>query len=323
MEAYPSKKETGNMSKQNLVDEIHKPCRRNFLRRKVIMKGIDDLWQADLVEMGAYADQNKGYRYLLTVIDTFSKFGWAVALKDKTASSVSDAMQMIFAKHKRIPKNLQTDDGKEFFNITHFSKLMKKHNINHYSTFSVLKASIVERFNRTIKSAMWKQFSYNGSYKWIEMINTLIDNYNSKKHRTIKMCPRDVNKTNENRLLTTVYEHIKIKPLKTKFILNDCVRISKYKHLFAKGYTPNYTTEVFKIAAIQPTTPVTYILTDYKNQPISGAFYEAELCKAKYPDVFLVEKIVRKTKNKFLVKWLGFGSEHNSWISRDQIISDT
>ena len=111
--------------------------------------------------MGAYAAENKGYKFLLTVIDTFLKYAWVVPLKNKTALAVTNAMESIF---KRIPKNLQTDDGKEFFN-THFSKIMANHHINHYSTYSVLKASIVERFNRTLKSMMWKEFSASGSYK--------------------------------------------------------------------------------------------------------------------------------------------------------------
>ena len=218
-----------------------------------------------------------------------------------------------------IPKNLQTDDGKEFFN-TQFSKLMIKQQINHYSTYSVLKASIIERFNRTLKSMMWKEFSARGSYKWAGLLKNLLYTYNSRKHRTINMAPRAVNKTNAKRLLATVYNHVKLKPVNNKFKVGDTVRISKYKHVFEKGYTPNWTTEIFKIKSIQPTTPVTYLVEDYQGNPIKGGFYDMEMLKTEYPDLYLVEKILKERNNNVFVKWLGFTSEHNSWIKKKHVL---
>ena len=163
------------MSKRNIVDELHKPARRNFKRRRVIIKGLDELWQADLVEMGVYSSENDNYHYLLTVIDAFSKFAWTVPLKSKSGMDVTAAMQSIL-KGNRTPKNLQTDDGKEFYN-KFFLNLMKKYQINQYSTFSALKTSIVERFNRTFKNKMWKEFSTNGSFRWIDMIKSLTETF--------------------------------------------------------------------------------------------------------------------------------------------------
>lgn len=299
------------MSKRDVVEELHKSARRNFQKRRVIIKGLDDLWQADLVEMGAYSADNENNRYLLTVIDTFSKFAWTAPIKNKTGSSVTEAMENILNKG-RIPNNLQTDDGKEFFNTT-FQSLMKKLHINHYSTFSPLKASIVERFNRTLKNLMWKEFSANGSYCWINMIDTLTKKYNNSKHRTIKMKPSKVNATNEKQILSTIYDHIKIH-ITPKFKVGDFVRISKYKHVFDKGYTPNWTTEIFKITKVQHTNPVTYLLEDYQGNPIKGGFYELELQKSKFPDTYLIEKVLRRKKDQLFVKWLGFASDHNSWI---------
>ena len=299
------------MSKRDIVEELHKPARKNFRKRRVIIKGLDDLWQADLVEMGAYSADNENNRYLLTVIDTFSKFAWTAPIKNKTAVSVTKAMENILKKG-RIPSNLQTDDGKEFFNTT-FQSPMKKHNINHYSTFTSLKASIVERFNRTLKTLMWKEFSVNGSYCWINIIDTLTKTYNNSKHRTIKMKPSKVNTTNEKQILTKIYDNIKIH-FAPKFKVGEFVRISKYKHVFDKGYTPNWTTEIFKITKIQHTNPVTYLLEDYQKTPIKGGFYELELQKTKFPDTYLIEKVLQRKKDQLLVKWLGFTPEHNSWI---------
>jgi len=254
---------------------------------------------------------------MLTVIDTFSKFAWVVPLKSKTAKEVTAAMSYIF-NQGRLPKNLQTDNGKEFYN-NQFSSLMQRHNINHYSTFSTLKASIIERFNRTLKGMMWKQFSLQGNYKWIHLYQDLVDMYNSKKHRTIGIQPREVSQDNEKEILQNKFNHRKVF-LRGKFKIGDFVRISKYKHIFSKGYTPNWTTEIFKISKVQNTFPVTYLLEDYQGNHIKGGFYENELQETRFPDIFLVEKVLKTSGNRAFVKWLGFSSQHNSWINKKEIL---
>lgn len=305
------------MSRRQVVNELHKPARKNFKRRRVTIKGIDDLWQADLVDMTLYASENQGFRFLLTVIDTFSKFAWTVPVKSKSGKEVTKAMQSIFYL-LRVPRHLQTDNGKEFFNNS-FQKLMQKYDINHYTTFSALKASIVERFNRTLKGMMWKEFSMNGNYHWISMLKKLTDKYNATKHRTIKMAPIDVGPHNERYLLSTVYKKTKLKS-KPKYKIGDYVRISKHKHVFEKGYTPNWSTEIFKVNEIKKTEPQTYILEDYQGNVIQGGFYEPELARVKYPDIYLVEIFLQKRGSKVLVKWLGFPSEHNSWIDIKEVM---
>jgi hypothetical protein len=190
---------------------------------------------------------------------------------------------------------------------------MKKHNIHHYSTFSVLKASIAERVIRTIKEKLYKLFTLNGNHKWIDLLEQVTDKYNNTKHRTIGLKPKDVTKNNEQQLLKSVYSHIKIAG-KQKFKVGDIVRISKAKHLFEKGYMPNWTTELFKIIKVNITNPATYLLEDMRGQPITGGFYEAELQKTAQSDVFLIERILRKKGKKMYVKWLGLDKTHNSWI---------
>lgn len=307
------------MSRKQVVEELHKYKRKNFLRRKVILKGIDDLFQADLVEMILFKHENKNYKYILTVIDCFSKFAWGIPLKDKTAIEVTNAMKNIFNSSGRIPKNLQTDLGKEFYNKI-FKNLMTEFKINHYSSFTHLKSSIVERFNRTLKEKMWKRFSAQGSYKWLNLIDELVDEYNNTKHRTINMKPIDVNSTKiSNHLLKTAY-NFKIILSKNKFKVGEHVRISKFKDIFEKGYTPNWSPEIFKIIFVNKKHPVTYLLEDYKKQKIKGQFYEKELQRTKYPNTYLVEKIVRTKGNEVLVKWLGFDKEHNSWVNKNEIM---
>lgn len=310
------------MSKQQVVEELHRSARKNFKRRHYVMRGVDDTFQADLIEMIPYASQNKGYKYILTVIDTFSKFAWVVPLKNKTGEEVTNAMQSIFIEHSnRIPKNLQTDDGKEFFN-KNFQNLMKSYHINHYSTFTHKKASICERFNRTFLNRLWYQFSLQGSQKWLNLLQTIMKSYNSTVHRTIKMKPIDVNKSNQNHLLSTVYRQnqtINIDKI-NKYQAGDFVRISKYKGIFEKGYTPKWTTECFEITKVLPTEPITYLLKDLNNQEIRGCFYEYELQKTVDKDVYLIEKIIQRRGNQIKVKWLGFPDSANSWINKNSLV---
>ncbi|XP_029678547.1 uncharacterized protein LOC115244761 [Formica exsecta] len=130
--------------KQLLVEELHAPARKNFPRRRVIVRGYDDLWQTDVDEMRPYARFNKGYNYILTVIDVLSKYAWAVSLKSKSGNEMSKTIAKIIRDDGRCPKNFRIDRGKEFYNAN-VQKLMKKHSINHYSMYSVMKASVVER----------------------------------------------------------------------------------------------------------------------------------------------------------------------------------
>jgi len=304
-------------TKRQLVNEIHKPARINFKRRKVIIKSLKDLFQADLVEMIPYSKINNGYKYILIVINCFSKFVWAFPLKTKTGKEVSENMEKVFKQ--QTPHNLQTDMGGEFFN-QNFEKLTKKYKVNHYSVFSEKKASIVERVNRTLKNWMWKEFNIQGNYKWLTLLPQIVYSYNNTKHRTIKMKPVDVNNKNENLLLQTIYNNIKISDLDTKYKIGDYVRISKVRGVFDKKYNPNWSPEVFMIRKVQLTNPTTFLLKDMQNENIEGAFYKEQLQKTHHHDIYLVEKVLKRRKNKVFVKWLGFSDKHNSWINKSNIV---
>lgn len=310
------------MSKKRVVDEIHRNARRNFPRRYYVMRGMNDTFQADLVEMIPFAQQNRGFKYILMVIDVFSKYAWARKLKNKTGEEVAKAMSSIFTENpNRIPRNLHTDEGKEFYN-QHFQRLMQKHGINHYSTFSKMKASIVERLNRTILNKLWPQFNLQGSHKWLNHLQPIIDKYNTAFHRTIKMRPADVDEENQDALLKMVYRPNQTLTLgaSSKFQVGDYVRISKFKSIFEKGYTPNWSTELFRISKVLPTEPTTYHLVDLNKKKIQGCFYAHELLKTQNKDVYLIEKIIKRKGNKIFVKWLGFDDSHSSWINSNDLI---
>ena len=185
--------------------------------------------------------------------------------------------------------------------------------------YSEKKASIVERVIRTIKNILWKEFSVQGSYKWLKLLPEVVHFYNNKRHRTIGLKPAEVTKKHEKLLLNTVYNHIKITHV-PKFKVGDHVRISKYRSVFDKNYRPNWSTEIFTIRKVHLTNPVTYLLEDNEKQEIKGGFYELQLQKVKYPNVYLVEKVLKRKKDKLFVKWLGFDRKHNSWIDKNNIV---
>ncbi|XP_015125742.1 uncharacterized protein LOC107047484 [Diachasma alloeum] len=142
---------------------------------------------------------------------------------------------------------------------------------------------------------MWKQFSLQGTYKWIPIVKNLVQSYNDSKHRTIRMKPKDVTVADEKYRLHHVYGKLKAPHTKRiKFKVGDKVRVSKYKNIFEKGYTPNWSTEIFTISKVIHTKPVTYKLIDYEEKPIEGGFYQEELTKVTHPDVYLVEKVLTR-----------------------------
>ena len=247
------------------------------------------------------------------VLDVFSKYGWIVPLKDKKGETVTEAFKTIL-KEGRKPQYLWTDKGKEYYN-KHVKELLDKNKITLYSTENEEKSSVCERWNRTIKTRMWKQFTVQGNTQYLDMLPKLVKQYNNTKHSSIKMKPIEASKReNEGTVYFNLYGDMEtLKHIKAEFKIGDMVRISKYKRkVFDKGYTPNWSEEVF---TVQYTNPITYKLKDLRGEDIQGSFYELELLEAKQ-DVFRIDKIIRRDykKKQALVSWKGYSDDFNSWI---------
>ena len=301
-----------------LADELHKPIRRKFQKRKVFAKTSDDIWSADLIEMIPLAKYNKGYKYLLMIIDVFSKYGWIVPIKTKTGSAVSTALEKVIKTSKRVPSKLWVDKGKEFYNKT-MQQLLKKKGISMYSTENEEKSSVVERWNRTIKRYMWKYFTANNTHTYINILPELVEKYNNTYHRSIKTTPsKAIKPSNFNHVYTSLYGNMKELARKPKFNVGDWVRISKKKKTFEKGFTTNWSEELFIITKVRNTKPPTYEIEDLNGKPIQGTFYEPELQKSKQSS-YRIEKVLKRRKAKsgqkeVYVKWRGYDSSFNSWI---------
>ena len=306
------------MEQTRLAYELHRPARRHFPRRPVEVKGPHETFQADLVEMGDLAKWNNKTRYLLTVIDIFTKKLYARPVKTKTANDVTDAMRSILQQGKA-PQKLQTDQGREFFNRP-FQSLMKEYGIHHYHTFSPLKASLVERVNRTLKTKMYRQFTERNTLHWLDQLPNLVKEYNNDTHRTIGMTPLQAEKKkNRKQVLQSILQSRRRRSTKQHFQVGDIVRLSRHKNLFAKGYTMNWTEELFRVSEILPTRPRTYHVVDLLGEPVQGTFYAAELQKTQIPSYARIDKITnRKTlpngQKMIRVKWKGYDGRFNQWI---------
>lgn len=312
---------------KNDAYSLHKKKTKKFRRRRVIVSGIDDTWEADLIDVSSIKKENNGYTFILTLIDVFSKKAWAVKLKNKASTSCLNAYKEILKKSKRICGKLHTDKGLEFYGKP-FKDFLKSKNILLYSTKSEIKGSIIERFNRTLKEKMWRYFTSVSNKNWIKILDKLLLSYNNTYHSSIKLTPNQVNYRNESQVFLNLFgykkESFSKEIAKINFKVGDNVRISKVKSTFEKGYLRNWTNEIFVIYKIIGSLPVTYIIKDFDNEIIKGSFYEKELQFVdKLEKIFKIEKILdkRKIKNKnfLLLKWEGYSSKFNSWVAESDI----
>lgn len=303
---------------------LHRQARKNYPTRPYIIHDIDEQWQADLADVTLIANLNQGYRFILTVIDIFSRYAWARPLKSKRGEEVAKAFKEIFDEG-RIPKRIQTDQGREFYNRS-VQSLFKEHNIELFSVKSAYKAAIVERFNRTLKNRMWRYFTAESKQDWREVLQDVIHSYNHSIHRSIKRKPADVTAAEVCDMREEMANKIKPPAGKDDILIGDTVRISKVKSVFEKGYLPNWTEEIFTVAEInRKYTPTTYKLKDYNSDIIEGSFYRHEIqTVTKSDDVYLVERVIRRQRWHgeiwLLVKWHGYPSSMNSWV-RDSDMS--
>ena len=185
---------------------LHKQARKRFQRRHTFTQGIDDQWQAELVDLGRVLRRaNKGNRYLLTCIDSFSKFAWAVPVREKTGASMEAAFKRLFEQaNPRQPHRLQTDRGREFLNRP-LQALFAARQIKHFASWSDQKASIVERFNRTLKARMWRYFTARQTHHFLDVLEALIHAYNHSMHRSIGMPPASVRPKHEAQIAERLY----------------------------------------------------------------------------------------------------------------------
>jgi hypothetical protein len=306
---------------------LHKPLRKKFLRNPIIVEDIDQQWEADLVDMQEFQSQNDNYKYILTVIDVLSKYAWVVPIKDKSAKSIVEAFKIILQGNRK-PFFIRTDQGKEFVN-QNFKRFIKPKDIHHFTSKNTdIKCAIVERFNRTLKGRMFKYFTSKGTRRYIDILQDLVDAYNSSYHRSIKMRPIDANDSKvlfKNLYGVSTVEELYDKRNNDKDLEEADIVRKKYKvGVFDKSFYPNWTDQTFEIdaKADAPVKPL-YKIKDEHQNVIDQRFYPEEVQKIK-ENLYRVEKVIRKRKyrgkTQCLVKWLNYPDSYNSWIDESELL---
>jgi hypothetical protein len=317
---------------------------------------IDEQWQADLADMSDVRAQNDGYRYLLVVIDCFSKYAWALPQRTKDAKATAVTFEAILAQAEpRQPINLQTDKGKEFCNGV-FKGMLERHKIHHFTTHNEeIKAAIVERLNRTLKARLYRYFTHAHSERYLEVLPAILTSYNGAYHRSIGMAPKEVTQANEPVVYNNLYGsrppyHTNTvvggdaKILKPRPIVPSeaTVRMAHPHKAFSTGYEPTWTQELFKVAGShsQADAPLykpkqgsrqrpphhLYNLVDMAGEDIKGSFYPQEIQPVDSVQAgkqYEIQKIIRRrgkgANQEVLVKWKGLHRKYNEWILASSI----
>ena len=281
---------SGIVNKDNiqLADELHKPMIRKFKKRKVHSSFRDNIWGVDLADMQLLSKFNKGFRFLLCVIDIFSKYAWDIPLKNKKGVSIVNAFQKILKESNRKPNKIWVDKGSEFYN-NYFKKWLQDNDIEMYSTHNERKSVIAERLIRTLKNRIYKYMTSISKNVYIDKLDDIVKKYNNTYHTSIKMKPVDVR---DNTYINFKKQSNDKNP---KFKVGDHVIISKYKNIFAKGYMPNWSEEIFIIKKIKNSVPWTYVINDLNGEEIIGTFYENELQGTSQKE-YRIEKVLKKKR---------------------------
>ena len=283
------------------------------------------LFQADVI---FFTDKlqiqaNDNYRYILAVIDCYTKMVWLYKMRDKQTRTIIEKFKLLFQECGELPDNLQTDVGGEFDSQA-FSSFIKNSGINHFFAYGDRKCSIIERFNRTIQDILYPMMDHYDTHEWTKLMADAKQIYISRKHATIKMTPLQAElPTNQSILLKTYHSrYAKFKKKQAKFKVGDHVRIAGLKNKFKRSYFQNYSNEVFQIHSILKNLPTPrYKIKDFNGTMITdGAFWPNELVKFNFNEQteWKIKKVLdsrgKGRRKEILVKWLGWPDSYNQWI---------
>ena len=265
--------------KSNVVHSTHRRIvKKIFPRRKIISRFPFDFFMADLIEYPQLKHQNGNYKYILVIIDCFTRKVWAVPMKEKSARWTADAFESVFKHFDQPPVHIITDRGLEFYN-SEVKKIFTNYGINHFSTptKTLWKASMVERVIRTLKGRIQKYFETNNTKRWKDVFEQMVDNYNSTPHAAHGFAPKDINSENKDEVRNKLYPLESIKA-DCRLKIGDRVRTIISKNLqFEKGYTRNWSTQIFIISDIRQSNVCWYYLKTLDNTPVKGIWYYYQL----------------------------------------------
>ena len=232
------------------IDEIYStPPRKNFPTNKIVYNHIDEIWSIDLADMIDYKiSNNKGFRYIFIVIDNYSKYLWAIPLKNKYSQTITNEFSNIITTSKRKPLKLESDRGTEFYNSI-FQNLLKSKNIRHYSRYTDKGPSIAERVIRTLRNLLKKPVFEKGKADWLSELPSVVKKYNNTIHHSIKMTPVQASKKSNEKIVYNNLKDNRVKQ-KPKYRLGQLVRTSDIKRVSSKSDSTNYSYLLYTITEV-------------------------------------------------------------------------
>lgn len=308
---------------------LHKQVYKKYPRRTYNVNNKDDVWECDLADFRNVQEYNNGFQYVLLCIDVLSKFVFAEPVRNKTAASISEGFKSILRRSNgRVPICFRSDRGKEF-TAALFQSALREREITFRECKNDVKASCIERFIRTLKQLMYRYFTHQGTKRYIDVLQQIVDTYNATPHSATRLRPCDVDFHNAKLARLNIMKRHRPPHKSRKYQIDDFVRISKIRSVFSKGYVGGWSNEIFKIVRISESRdPVVYYLEDLDGEPIDTFFYEEELCRVQKnlnTKHFGVEKILRTRgkgrKKQYFVKWKDFGSKFNCWVDAAEMKS--
>ena len=232
------------------IDEIYsKPLKKNYPTNKIVYIHVDEIWSIDLGDMIDYKiSNNKGFRYIFIVIDNFSKYLWAIPLKNKYSQTITNEFSNILTTSKRKPLKLESDRGSEFYNSI-FQNFLKSKNIQHYSRYTDKGPSIAERVIRTVRYLLKKPVFEKGNADWLSELPSVVKKYYNTIHSSTKMSPIQASKkVNEKEVFSNLRDdRVKRQP---KYKLGQLVRTADIKRVFSKGDSTNYSYKLYAITEV-------------------------------------------------------------------------
>lgn len=330
------KKFLQNQDAYSLQKKVH---RKGFKRRRVVVQGIDYQWEADLADVQNLSEHNNDIKFLLVIVDVFSRFLWVRPLKDRKAKSVIDAFKDVLTGPRR-PRAIRTDKGSEFYN-RFLQQYLKDQEIKIFYALNETRANYAERYIQRLKKRIYRYFTHLQKHRYIDILQDVVQSINKTANRALNgRTPASVTKENEDEVRFDAYlarkkkdtKPPRVKKSKAKkrlpytFKVGDQVRITHLRRTFQCDYDQTYTEEIFVIRDrfVSQGIPI-YKLKDLTDDPIQGTFYASELQKVFKDEktIWRIDKILRKRKvrgkEEVLVRWLGWPKKFDSWIPRKDI----
>lgn len=329
-----SRKQVEAFLKSQETHTLHFPARVRFPRNNVVVGGINQLWDTDLLSMQNLADDNDAFNFILTSIDVLSKFAYCEKLKSKSARDVSTGFGEILKRaeaRSSLPTSIRSDMGSEYNNYL-WRRLMKQYGIKHYMTYnSEIKANFSEIFQKTLKRLIYKTMTRRKSRVWIGFLQDLVRNYNYSFHSTIKTSPASVRPGRVEELVWRRQYETKPAPKPDgafRHKAGDLVRLSHSAKLFRREYHQKWTEELFRVTSSQRRAGLNvYRVEDVAGDAVLGTFYQKELqgVTVDLSGTFDVERVIRKKKVKggrtmYLIRWKGYAAKFDSWLDEKDFV---